>query len=80
MPQLDLDLMNDFIFLAFGGLLLGLGQNRTEEGVVEQTAIANYITVLLETAGILSLVRTTLETSSGLTSTIGKLSTTTYRT
>jgi len=34
MPQLDLDILEDFLFFAFAGLLLGLGDGDPEENVV----------------------------------------------
>jgi hypothetical protein len=35
MPQLDIDLFDDFLFFAFVSLLLGIGDEEGEEGVVE---------------------------------------------
>jgi len=35
MPQLDIDLFDDFLFFAFVALLLGFGDEEGEEGVVE---------------------------------------------
>lgn len=35
MPQLNLDLFEDFLFFAFIGLLFGFGDEETEEGLVE---------------------------------------------
>jgi len=34
MPQLDLDILEDFLFFAFAALLLGLGDGEPEENVV----------------------------------------------
>jgi hypothetical protein len=34
MPQLDIDLFDDFLFFAFVSLLFGFGDEETEEGVV----------------------------------------------
>jgi hypothetical protein len=62
MPQLDLDLMDDHLFLAFGGLLLSVGEQRIEESVIEQTAVAEYASCLLETASMTTLIRQTLNT------------------
>lgn len=35
MPQLDIDLFDDFLFFAFVSLLFGVGDDEGEEGVVE---------------------------------------------
>jgi len=45
MPQIDLDILEDFLFFAFAGLLLGLGDDETEESVISRHAdahLANY--------------------------------------
>jgi hypothetical protein len=60
MPQLDLDLMDDHLFLAFGGLLLGLGESRVEEGVIEHEATAQYGRGLIETASTVGSIRSIL--------------------
>ena len=41
MPQLDLDLLEDFLFVAFAGLLLGVGDEETEENVIAVAAEAH---------------------------------------
>ena len=41
MPQLDLDLLEDFLFVAFAGLLLGVGDEETEERVIQRAAEAH---------------------------------------
>lgn len=41
MPQLDLDLIEDFLFVAFAGLLLGVGNEETEERVIATAAEAH---------------------------------------
>jgi hypothetical protein len=41
MPQLDLDLIEDFLFVAFAGLLLGVGDEETEERVIAVAAEAH---------------------------------------
>lgn len=35
MPQLDIDLLDDFLFFAFVSLLFGVGDEEGEEGVIE---------------------------------------------
>lgn len=45
MPQLDIDLLEDFLFFAFIALLLGLGDEESEENVIERTSeshLANF--------------------------------------
>ena len=41
MPQLDFDLIEDFLFVAFAGLLLGVGDEETEERVIAVAAEAH---------------------------------------
>lgn len=41
MPQLDLDILEDFLFFAFLALLLGFGDDETEEQAVERHAEAH---------------------------------------
>jgi len=41
MPQLDLDILEDFLFFAFAGLLLGLGDGEPEENVVARATEAH---------------------------------------
>jgi len=60
MPQLDLDLMDDYLILAFGGLLLGMGESRVEESVVEHAAISEYGRGLADTAGTTNEIRVIL--------------------
>jgi len=35
MPQLDIDLFDDFLFFAFIALLFGFGDEESEEGLIE---------------------------------------------
>jgi hypothetical protein len=35
MPQLDIDLFDDFLFFAFTALLFGFGDEESEEGLIE---------------------------------------------
>jgi len=44
MPQLDIDLFDDFLFFAFVSLLFGVGDDESEESLVElqgEAALAN---------------------------------------
>ncbi len=49
MPQLDLDILEDFLFFAFLALLLGFGDDETEEQAVERHAEAHLATYYLAT-------------------------------
>ena len=49
MPQLDLDLLEDFLFFAFVALLLGFGDDETEENVVNRHADAHLAAFYLTT-------------------------------
>ena len=40
MPQLDIDLLEDFLFFAFAALLLGFGDEDSEENVIESSSDA----------------------------------------
>ena len=45
MPQLDIDLFDDFLFFAFASLLFGFGDDETEELVIEihgEARLVNY--------------------------------------
>jgi len=50
MPQLDLDILEDFLFFAFAGLLLGLGDSESEEKAVEVAADRHLAHFYLERA------------------------------
>ncbi len=50
MPQLDLDILEDFLFFAFAGLLLGFGDDEIEENAVERHAEAHLARHFLATA------------------------------
>jgi hypothetical protein len=49
MPQLDLDLLEDFLFFAFAAFLLGFGDEETEEAVVDRGAEAHLAHFYLAT-------------------------------
>jgi hypothetical protein len=49
MPQLDIDLFDDFLFFAFVSLLFGLGDEESEEGVVEMGTDLFLVHYYLET-------------------------------
>jgi len=49
MPQLDVDLFDDFLFFAFVSPLFGLGDEEGEEGVVEMGTDMFLVSYYLET-------------------------------
>ena len=40
MPQLDIDLLEDFLFFAFAALLLGFGDEDSEDNAIERSSDA----------------------------------------
>jgi hypothetical protein len=49
MPQLDIDLIEDFLFFAFVALLLGFGDDESEENAIERTIEAQLATFYIAT-------------------------------
>lgn len=49
MPQLDIDLLEDFLFFAFIGLLFGLGDEESEENVIERASESHLATFFIKT-------------------------------
>lgn len=49
MPQLDIDLFDDFLFFAFVSLLFGIGDEDSEESVVEVGTDAYLAQYYIET-------------------------------
>ncbi len=49
MPQLDIDLLEDFLFFAFIALLLGLGDEEGEENVIERSSESHLATFYIST-------------------------------
>lgn len=49
MPQLDIDLLNDFLVFAFIALLLGFGEEESEENVIERSSEAYLAQYYLST-------------------------------
>lgn len=64
MPQLDIDLIDDFLFFAFIALLLGFGDDESEENTIERTIEARLATFYIAT-------RKTLHEESRLVSSAG---------
>jgi hypothetical protein len=54
MPQLDIDLFDDFLFFAFVSLLFGVGDEDSEEGVVEVGTDAYLAQYYIETKKVLA--------------------------
>ena len=53
MPQLDIDLLEDFMFFAFIAFLLGFGDEESEENVIERSSEAHLAQYYLSTYKIL---------------------------
>jgi hypothetical protein len=53
MPQLDIDLFDDFLFFAFVSLLFGLGDDEGEELVIEMGTDSFLAQYYLETSKVL---------------------------
>ena len=49
MPQLDIDLLEDFLFFAFAALLLGFGDEESEENVIERSSESHLAQYYLST-------------------------------
>jgi len=49
MPQLDIDLLEDFLFFAFAALLLGFGDEESEENAIERSSEAYLAQYYLST-------------------------------
>ena len=49
MPQLDIDLLEDFLFFAFAALLLGFGDEESEENVIERFSESHLAQYYLST-------------------------------
>ncbi len=49
MPQLDIDLLEDFLFFAFAALLLGFGDEESEENAIERSSDAYLAQYYLST-------------------------------
>lgn len=41
MPELDIDLFEDFLFFAFAAFILGFGDEESEENVIERSCEAH---------------------------------------
>ena len=54
MPQLDIDLLEDFMFFAFIAFILGFGDEESEENVIETSAEAYLAQYYLSTRKTLS--------------------------
>ena len=54
MPQLDIDLLEDFMFFAFIAFILGFGDEESEENVIERSSEAYLAQYYLSTRKALS--------------------------
>lgn len=55
MPQLDIDLFDDFLFFAFASLLFGFGDDETEESVIELNGEARLVNYYKKTKALLKI-------------------------
>ena len=53
MPQLDIDLLEDFLFFAFIALILGFGDEECEENAIERSSEAHLAQYYLSTRKVL---------------------------
>jgi hypothetical protein len=58
MPQLDIDLLEDFLFFAFAALFLGFGDEASEEYVIETTSEMHLAQYFISTFKALNLEAT----------------------
>ncbi len=49
MPQLDIDLLDDFLFFAFAALFLGFGSEDSEENAIDRSSDAHLAQYYLST-------------------------------
>lgn len=49
MPQIDIDLFEDFLFFAFIALFLGYGDEESEENVIERSSESHLATFYIST-------------------------------
>ena len=54
MPQLDIDLLEDFLFFAFAAFILGFGDEESEENAIERSCDSHLATHYSSTAKALN--------------------------
>jgi len=54
MPQLDIDLLEDFLFFAFAAFILGFGDEESEENAIERSCDSHLATHYSSTTKALS--------------------------
>ena len=64
MPQLDIDLLEDFLFFAFAALMLGFGDEDSEENAIEISSEAHLAQYYLSTRKLLREESLLVEASS----------------
>lgn len=62
MPQLDIDLFDDFLFFAFIALLFGFGDEESEEGLIEMATDSFLAEFYLENKKTLAAEKTLVKT------------------
>jgi hypothetical protein len=64
MPQLDIDLLEDFLFFAFAALMLGFGDEDSEENAIAISSEAHLAQYYLSTRKLLREESLLVEASS----------------
>jgi len=54
MPQLDIDLLEDFLFFAFAAFILGFGDEESEENAIDRSCDSHLATHYSSTTKALS--------------------------
>ena len=62
MPQLDIDLFDDFLFFAFIALLFGFGDEESEEGLIEMATDSFLAQFYVENKKTLSTEKSLVKT------------------
>jgi len=62
MPQLDIDLFDDFLFFAFIALLFGFGDEESEEGLIEMATDSFLAEFYVENKKTLAAEKTLVKT------------------
>jgi len=63
MPQLDIDLLEDFLFFAFAAFILGFGDEESEENAIERSCDVHLATHYFSTIKALSAEMTLVKSN-----------------
>ncbi len=66
MPQLDIDLLEDFLFFAFTAIILGFGDDESEENAIEMTSEAHLAQYYISTVKVIREESRLVATSSSV--------------